>query len=109
MIIAALTILLTISAAYCDFNHIPRYDLSGLSREDLLKIEHRLEIYHHHTNLLLDYEKLIYNQELQLDDLRLSLDGAFIRGRKRTARAGIIAAIGGLVTGFIAGIIVIAR
>lgn len=110
MIIGLLLILLIISSVYSDdLAAVPLYDFSGLSREDLLKIEQRLELYHHHINLIADYEKLILNQDQVIDDLRLSLDSAFIRGRHKAVKAGVIASVCALITGFIAGAIVIAR
>ena len=90
-----LMLLLTTSKTYCN-----------LTPEELHTIKQRLELYHVHTNLIIEYEQLIHNQEIIIAGLDEEITNELKYNRLRQIRTAIISVISGFIVGSVCGVVI---
>jgi len=91
----ALILLLTTSKTYCNF-----------TPDELHTIKTRLELYHVHTNLIVEYEQLINNQEIIISGLDEEITNELQYNRLRQIRTVIISVLSGFLVGGVCGVVI---
>ena len=92
----ALIFLLTTSKIYCN----------DFTPEELHTIKTRLELYHVHTNLIVEYEQLINNQEIIIAGLDEEITNELQYNRLRQIRTVIISVLSGFLVGGVCGVVI---